>query len=100
MSKESDFVKAYKNSDQKKASNQANRPQSRKKNIGGSADSSSLQRRGEGRGIPWYEKNRNSAKTGSPEPDMYGNFHDIPKVVTTYGQRGSPRKGGKKGQSK
>lgn len=42
MSKESDFVKAYKNSDKG-----SSRPEGRKKNIQGEGDASSLKRRGE-----------------------------------------------------
>ena len=49
----------------------------------------------------WFRSERGKASMrpgNGPEPDIYGNFHDIPKVTGDNGQRGSPRKGGQKGK--
>ena len=75
MSKESDFVKAYEKSGQKKASNHTDRLQSRKKNI-----------QGEGTGL--YRRNKfvggangNVPLTGEIRPNQYGQF-GIPHTAT------------------
>lgn len=78
MSKEADFVKAYKNSDKG-----SSRPEGRKKNIQGAGDASSLKRRGE----PVYHS------TKAPEQMRPGGAFGGPILSTK-------KKGSKKGSSK